>query len=343
MKKFFKILKSIIFLGIIIFACLQLNNLFIRKSLAKPWDMGNKIGGFFNESEDYNAMFFGTSHAYCSFEPLVIYRNTGVKSYVLASQSQPLKITASYVKEALKRKNPTVIFVDIQSSIYNIPEDYSVINSYSDYLPLSKNKIEMVAKKVPWGNKLPAIFPLIAYHSRWNELKDEDYNFDKKSYEDYLKGYVLLKGQSEDFANSGEEVKTKYTEFAENFDEENYLESNLKAFDEIIDLAKRNGIKLYFLKTPIYDYPIYEENIKVIEKYLGEKGADFIDFNKYYNEMNLSKDDFYDPHHLNVDGAEKFNLFFIDCMKKEGVFEENLADDPAWFNDLNTYDINKSW
>lgn len=343
MKKFLRILKSIIFLGLIIFACLELNNIFMRKSLAKPWDMGNKIGGFFNETEDYNAMFFGTSHAYCSFEPLVIYEKAGVKSYVLASQSQPLKITASYLKEGLKRKNPTVIFVDIQSSIYNIPEDYSVINSYSDYLPLSKNKIEMVAKKVPWGNKLPAIFPLIAYHSRWDELKEEDYNFDKKSYKDYLKGYVLLKGQSKEFAASGDEIRSEYNEFAENFDEENYLENNLKAFDEIMDIANSYGVKLYFLKTPIYDYPIYEDNIKFIESKLREKGANFIDFNDYYDEMNLSKDDFYDPHHLNVRGAEKFNLFFIHYMEKEGIFQENLADDPAWFNDLKTYDINKFW
>ena len=78
MKKFLKILKSIIFIALIIFGSLELNNLFMRKSLAKPWDMGNKIGGFFNETEDYNAMFFGTSHSYCSFEPLVIYEKTGV-------------------------------------------------------------------------------------------------------------------------------------------------------------------------------------------------------------------------------------------------------------------------
>ncbi|WP_236251323.1 hypothetical protein [Peptoniphilus harei] len=31
-EKFLRILKSIVFLGILIFACLQLNNLFIRKS-----------------------------------------------------------------------------------------------------------------------------------------------------------------------------------------------------------------------------------------------------------------------------------------------------------------------
>ena len=341
MKKFLKILKSIIFIALIIFGSLELNNLFMRKSLAKPWDMGNKIGGFFNETEDYNAMFFGTSHSYCSFEPLVIYEKTGVKSYVLASQSQPLRITASYVKDALKRKNPSVIFVDIQSAIYRITEDSSVVNSYSDYLPMSKNKIEMIAKKVPKGFKAQAILPLVAYHSRWDELKDEDYDFDKASYDDYLKGYVLLKGQSQNFKNNEEAEINKFRKSALAYDEKTYFKFNMDALDEIIDLAERNGVKLFFVKTPIYDYDLYSDNIKVIAKEIEARGASFIDFNDFNDQMNLSKEDFYDPHHLNVVGAEKFNLFFIDYMKKKGVFQENLADDKAWFKDIKSYDINK--
>lgn len=342
MKKFLKILKSIIFIAIVIFGVIELNNIFMRKSLSKPWDMGNKIGGFFNETEDYNAMFFGSSHTYCSFEPLVIYENTGVKSYVLGSQKQPLQITASYVKEVLRIKHPSVIFVDIQSSIYKIQEDASVVNSYSDYFPMSKNKIEMIIKKVPKEFKAISILPLVSYHSRWDELKDEDYNFDKNSYKDYLKGYVLLKGQSKDFKKDIVQDKDIYLNSISAFDEKNYLKENLKAFDEIIDLANRNGVKLYFVKTPVYDYNLYKKNINTIENYLEKKGATFIDFNKFYDEINLTKDDFYDPHHLNVKGAEKFNLFFIDYMKKEGIFQENLANDKAWQENIKIYDINKS-
>lgn len=342
MKKFLRVLKSIIFLGILIFACLQLNNLFIRKSLSKPWDMGNKIGGFFNESEDYKAMFFGTSHAYCSFEPLYIYEKTGMKSYVLSSQKQPLKITATYVKEALKRKNPEVIFVDIYGGIFKITEDLGVVNSYSDYLPMSLNKLKMVGTKVPRGFKATALFPLVAYHSRWDDLKDEDYHFDKKTYEDYLKGYVLLKGQSQDFKKDIIKDKENFLNSVTSFDEEAYLKENLKSIDEIIETCQKNGAQVYFVKTPIYSYSYYSDNIKVFKKYLEDRGAKFIDFNEFYHEMGLHKDDFYDPHHLNVSGAEKFNDFFIDYMKREGVFQENLAKDKSWLEDLKTYNINKS-
>lgn len=342
MKKFLKILKFIIFLGILIFACLQLNNLFIRKSLSGPWDMGNKIGGFFNEGEDYDVMFFGTSHSYCSFEPLYIYEKTGLKSYVLSSQKQPLKITATYVKEAFKRKNPKVIFVDIYGGIFNITEDLGVVNSYSDYLPLSINKLIMIGTKVPRGFKAPALFPLVAYHSRWDELKDEDYKFDKSTYNDYLKGYVLLKDQSQDFKKDVLKDKEQLMESIKKFDEETYLKENLRAIDEIIETCKKNGAQVYFVKTPIYSYSYYADNIKVFSKYLKDRGAKFIDFNDFYHEMGLSKKNFYDPHHLNVSGAEKFNDFFIDYMKKEGVFQDRLAKDKSWLENFKKYNINKS-
>ncbi|MDU3751153.1 MAG: hypothetical protein E7G36_05465 [Peptoniphilus rhinitidis] len=340
MKKFLKILKSIIFISIIIWGSLELNNIFIRKSLSKPWDMGNKIGGFYNEKEDYNVMFFGTSHSYCSFEPLVIYEKTGIKSYVLASQSQPLKITANYIKDALKRKNPRVIFVDINAAIYKIDEDTSVVNSYCDYMPLSLNKIKMIAKKVPYKNKPSAILPLVTYHSRWDELKDEDFNFNKSSYSDYLKGYVLLKNKSQSFSKGDGDIDD-FREGARNFNEKKYLEENLEAFDEIMEVANKNGARVIFVKTPIYDYDLYSKNIKYFEKYLKEKNAEFVDFNKFTKEINLSKSDFYDPHHLNVVGAEKFNLFFIDFMEKNKIFEENLASDKSWQENFKKYNINK--
>ena len=200
----------------------------------------------------------------------------------------------------------------------------------------------MVIKKVPMEYKAQAILPLVAYHSRWDELKDEDFNFHKKSYSDYLKGYVLLKGQSEKFKNNQAEDLSKYLKSIDSFNEEAFLKENLSAFDEIIDLAHKNGVQLFFVKTPVYDKDLYRDNINYIEKKLENRGARFIDFNKFYDDMNLTKDDFYDPHHLNVKGAEKFNLFFIDYMKKEGIFQENLANDKAWLDKIKTYDINKS-
>lgn len=51
-------------------------------------------------------MFFGPSHAYAAFSPLAIWEETGIRSYVFATQQQPLWATYTYIKEALKKQSP---------------------------------------------------------------------------------------------------------------------------------------------------------------------------------------------------------------------------------------------
>ena len=73
--------------------------IFARKSLEGPWDMTNKIGGFYNEPRgEFTAMFFGSSHIYASLSPLELWHETGVKSYVFATQLQPMWATYTYLK-----------------------------------------------------------------------------------------------------------------------------------------------------------------------------------------------------------------------------------------------------
>ena len=91
--------KTLIFLVLLGLCLLPLNRVLERKSLAPPWDMTNKVSGFYNEKENqFEVMFFGPSHAYAAFSPLEIWAETGIKSYVFATQQQPLWATYTYIK-----------------------------------------------------------------------------------------------------------------------------------------------------------------------------------------------------------------------------------------------------
>ena len=233
MKKIKRICLSLIFISIFLTGLVELNNIFMRKSLAKPWDMGNKIGGYFNEKDDFDIFFLGTSHSYCSFNPLLIYENTGFKSYVLASQLQPFKATYYFLKEVIKRDKPKIIFVDIQALIFFIKEDDAIIHSYLDYLPMSMNKLMMILKIVPNKYKAQNLLPLIKYHSRWDELKKEDFNITRKDYKDYLKGYVLLKNSSQAFKDN-KNINAEILKHIELAMDDEYVETNLKYFKKIM-------------------------------------------------------------------------------------------------------------
>lgn len=340
MKKIKRICLSLIFISIFLTGLVELNNIFIRKSLAKPWDMGNKIGGYFNEKDDFDIFFLGTSHSYCSFNPLLIYENTGFKSYVLASQLQPFKATYYYLKEVIKKDKPKIIFVDIQALIFFIKEDDAIIHSYLDYLPMSMNKLMMILKIVPNKYKAQNLLPLIKYHSRWDELKKEDFNIKRKDYKDYLKGYVLLKNSSQAFKDN-KKINAEILKHIELAMDDEYVETNLKYLNKMIHECQKNNVNLIFVKTPISDDKCFKNNINFWEKKFEELSVDFVDFNEYKSQMNLTDDDFYDFYHLNSKGAEKFNKFFINYMFKNGFYTDTSSLDKNWLNDLKTYNINK--
>ena len=68
-KKFF--LSALVFTLIFLLTVGPMTWLFARKSLEPPWDMTNKIGGFYNEPEgEFSVLFFGSSHVYASVSSL---------------------------------------------------------------------------------------------------------------------------------------------------------------------------------------------------------------------------------------------------------------------------------
>lgn len=302
MKKFKNLITLIIF--ILVFAILlqKVSYILQRKSFKKPWDMTNKIGGFYNEQENsLDIMFFGSSHAYCSFIPEIIEEKTGQKSYILASQQQPISATYYYIKEALKTQSPNIIIVEVFQGVFDeYTIDEGVIHSFTDEIPFSLNKIAMVFSSVPKGEKMAALFNIIKYHSRWEELKDEDY-INRNKLNDPLSGYVRL-GQ----------IKEGLTrEYIKNPETEKWREKDEKYLIKMIELAKKENFQLILVKTPTTDPNRYMGRINYLENLAKEKNIPFYDFNSNYEEIGIDiNKDYYDIRHLNVYGAEKFTNWF---------------------------------
>lgn len=307
------------FICFLIFVCVlgaslsYANRILMRKSLDKPWDMGNKIGGYFNEKKDYDIMFFGTSHAYCSIIPSML-EEKGITSYILASQKQPLEANYFYIDAALSISHPKVVYLDIFDALSKTETDEATVHSYTDYFPFGLSKIRMITEAVPKGMKLHTLFPLLMYHSRWDVLKDEDWHFKYSMYHDDLNGYVKLTGQSPSF--SKDKTMKKENLEAIKLASGKFMEDKIATIVKISKLCKKNGVELRLIKTPVYDETVYSENLKEFSKLCEEKGLNFYDFNGDKDKIGLIESDFYDPGHLNEEGAEKFTRFFIDWMGK---------------------------
>ncbi|GAK74794.1 hypothetical protein JCM19296_372 [Nonlabens ulvanivorans] len=57
-------------------------------------------------------MFLGSSHAFCTFNPAIFFKENGIKGYVFASNEQPLWLSYHYLIEVLKTQKPEVIVLE---------------------------------------------------------------------------------------------------------------------------------------------------------------------------------------------------------------------------------------
>ena len=169
--------SALAFLVLLTLILIPLSRLLARKSLALPWNTTTKISGFYNEEQDqFEVMFFGSSHAYAAFSPLELWEETGVKSYVFATQQQPLWATYTYIKEALKTQSPALVVVECRMAFgdkeyYMEGNDKGVTFSYMDDIPLSWNKVQLAWHSAPdLEGKTSALFNFMMYHGRWKEL-----------------------------------------------------------------------------------------------------------------------------------------------------------------------------
>lgn len=334
LKFFYKTLTFLVLLGLIL---IPVQRVMARKSLSGAWDMTNKVGGFYNEEENqFQVMFFGPSHAYAAFSPLAVWEETGIKSYVFATQQQPLWATYTYIKEALRRQSPALIVVECrmawgEKEYYiegNDGKDIGITYSYMDDLPLSWNKAELAVQSAPdWENRLSTLFNFMMYHSRWNALSRTDFTFRRSQAQDPYKGFVMLEPQQ----------TPQPQPVADGAGTAPLLEKNQYWLEEIIRLCQKEAIELWLIKSPSNLEPEEKPLLNTVRATAERYGVAFHDFNENYGDIGLTEDMFYDAHHLDALGADRFSRYFANVM---AAARPNLkADplDPAWEADLETY------
>lgn len=313
-----RITASICFVLLFIFILFEVSDILMHKQVEGRWNMTAKVAGFFNEEPDsFDVLFFGSSHMYCSVDPAVLEEETGLKSYIFATQQQPLWITYHYMVEALKTQSPDLIAVEVHMAIEE--EEYADEGTnYTaiDPFAFSRNKIEMIRSAVPEGQQRYYIFNIMKYHQRWEELEPLDYVRPYESETDPDRGYVRLTTAAIDIVR---EDVTGITDVRYG------TEKNLVYLNKIIDLSEEKGIELILFKSPsnaTSEEKMYYNGAAAAAR---ARGAEYIDYNddELYEEVGLDlKTDFYDVRHLNESGMKKFTTHFgryiVSVLDKNG-------------------------
>lgn len=256
-------------------------------------------------SLDY--LYLGSSYAYCDVDPVEIYDKTGLTGYVLAGPEQTLSQTYWYLKEALKTQKPSLVILEGSALAFQQYQNYTQVNV--GYMPAGLNQLGAIFTASEPELRTGLLFPLYFYHNRWKELTvDEAADALLPSEADTLKGFTPVSGVFEQIADGP---------FTREPQPEEVYEENLTWLSKIDDLCEKRGIPLALVFHPTYSQLPADTRIRIAED-ASELGISFFDWTEESQSIGITPTlHYYDPGHLNQEGAAIFSAWLGDFLTGE--------------------------
>jgi len=292
------------------------------------------------EENSIDAVFLGSSHVYYGVSPMEIYEATGITSYVLATNAQPVAASYYYLKDFYERQSPSVVFLDV-GGFFRPPEHDTNKVAWKyvfDLQPFGHTEVELVkayAQEVDLSAEqiLSIVVPFYEYHTRWNSLTIADF-LDYPKHMPFTAGYYLsgkIEGTSftADYINKEadklEEINTSYITVSQDGNryeeivtdtlfEEKVEEYNRNWLAQINELCQAHGSQLILTKIPVMQAPQdyisswTDQNLEIITSIADEQGIPYL--NLGYGEdfgLDFTRDTMDGGKHLNYHGAKKLS------------------------------------
>lgn len=283
------------------------------------------------EENSLDYICLGSSHAYCTVNPLEVWNKSGLRGFVLAPQCQPLEATYHYVVEAFKTQSPKYVFLEGYMA-KNVLSDASeaVLYDAIDPLNLSSNKIAMINRLTSGDEYEPYLFNILKYHTRWKELINNGAkNFLHQPIDTY-KGYNAFIG------TEARTVRESNYDLAEPVA---IPKDNLEMYNKILKLVKENHAELILMIAPYHETD--DKRIVGIMKsqhiWAEENGVKVIDYSGLLDEIGINTTDYYDSGHLDVSGAKKTSSHLADYLLEIGLKKSPSPMDEIYKRDYEAF------
>lgn len=311
---------------VLLFAC----TVFVMRTTK---DKGNylKYQQFYEENENFDVLFFGSSRMLDAVYPMELWAEYGLTSYNMAQHAETLSISYWQMKNAFAHNTPKVAVVDLSIiTAGKITDDDVDAKSYLhksiDHMPFGKLKYDAIKDLTEGVNVWEYLVSFSMYHNRWNELGHVDF---------YVEDFPLRKGAESRVAIrqlpklewSSDEVAT-------------YFSPDSIRLNEMIELCKEYGVELVFTLMPSVEVsgnPDFCALANAMEVFAKSNEVGFVNFAKNDDFINYEID-FYDASHLNPSGGKKLTKklgqFLTDSFSFDAKSEETIE---AWNTSLETY------
>ena len=314
-----RISATVCFALLFIIIVAKISDIFERKySYSKYYD-------FYQQKQDFDVLFLGTSHVLNAVYPMELWRDHGIISYNLANHSENICTNYWQLRNALDHTKPKAVVIDL----YAVDGDGKVndryLHNFTDEVPFSLTKIKLVQDLLEPEKRPEYLFNFSLYHSRWEELGLEDL----KPSTGLEKGAELR----DDIAVN--EPPTLIPK--EEYDPTDRL--NKQYLQKIIDLCKEQNIAIVLMYLP-YTMPEGDQLVANWGYAIAEKNEiPYLNFVYEDLALNYATDCADIAHHLNASGARKVTDY-LGTFLTQNYDIPDRRQDPAysfWQQDYTEY------
>ncbi len=315
-----KIVINIVALMLLLLVVVFLQELFMPKYMSEIPE-GNLVEEYYKEEKRHDVIFVGDCEVFSNVSPVTLWEKYGITSYIRGSAQQLIWQSYYLLEEILEYEKPKAVVFNVLSMKYNEPQKEAYNRLTLDGMKLSRQKIDAIkASMMEDEDLISYIFPLLRYHSRWNNLGSEDFKYlfgkDKQSHNGYL---MRIDVKPVDYIPKGR-VLADYS-FGDN--SYYYLEKMTK-------LCKDNDIELILIKSPSvfpYWYPEWDQQMVDFANENELTYINFLDLAEEQIGIEYDKDTFDGGLHLNLSGAEKFTEYFGEILSNTFNLPDRRSDE----------------
>ena len=310
---------SVIAVVLIFALLLSFATLLLRPKYMTDLVEGSMISQYYREDRYHDVVFVGDCEVYANFTPMEMYRESGITAYVRGSSQQLIWQSYYILKETFEYEKPKAVVFNVNSMRYSEPVSEAYNRLTIDNMKWSDEKIGIInASMTEEENFWSYVFPILRYHSRFDELTGEDFEYIFKVKDNTWNGHLVNKE-----INPLEGLPT-----VRPLADYSFGEICWEYLDKMRILCEENGAEFILIKAPSVYPHWYEEYDAQIEEYAAKHGLVFYNFLDYVSEIGIDYlTDTYDAGlHLNLDGAEKLSVYFARVLAENHGIEDRRND-----------------
>lgn len=278
-----------------------------------------RLQGFYLEEPDsLDIVVVGASELMNDYSAPEVYQSFGYTSYPYAFAVNSVPLWKYELKEIERTQHPQVLIIETNGALYTedkLIHSKDCIRLLGDNMPLSDNCVKYAYEMT--DNPLETMFPIIKYHYRWKEVRDESV---KDRLMMYKNGYARLRGAMTPLYRTEFESDTIFPADDTTADLNKEGEEALKEF---LEVCKESEIPhIVFAEFPhiLGTEKAYKRHQRVNKaaEIIREAGFEFIDFTKKIDEIGLVyQEDFFDTHHMVATGQRKLSNYIGKTVKEK--------------------------